>query len=167
MELTAQIHANGTPQQVLGALADREFIAFATERAGMRLVSTDIEQLDSGAITLVVRRAATSDLIPANFRSFVGSDIELRQTEAWAESIPEGATTRHGTFDIEIVGAPVRIAGRSTIAEESGQSVLRYEGEVKASIPLFGATIEKAVGQVVEQVLASQSNLVNEWLARG
>jgi hypothetical protein len=45
--------------------------------------------------------------------------------------------------------------------------VLRYEGEVNASIPLFGATIEKAVGQVVEQVLASHSKLVNEWLARG
>lgn len=164
MQMSATIRVAAPAEQTLEILANEAFIAFATGRSDMHLLSIDIDRLDSGALTSVVRRNAKSDLIPSNFRSLVGAEIELRQTEAWAEAIPVGGVTRHGTFDLEIVGAPVRISGRTSITENNGESVLVYSGDIVASIPLFGATIEKAVGGAVQEVLNAQERLLDEWL---
>jgi class 3 adenylate cyclase len=164
MQLTATLNVEASPEQVLAVISDPVFIAFASERAKMRLIDVDVNQLDSGALTLVIRRTAEADMIPANFRSFVGSQLELRQTEAWAEPIPHDSSERYGTFDLEVVGAPVRIAGRIKLSAADRGSVLTYSGEVSASIPLFGATIEKAVGKAITEVLESEEELINNWI---
>lgn len=164
MQMSANIRVAVPASQALEILTNEAFIAYATTRADMQLVSIDVARLPSGALTSVVRRNAKSDLIPANFRSLVGAQIELRQTEAWAEPIPDNSLTRHGTFDLEIVGAPVRISGRTTITESEGECELVYSGDIVASVPLFGATIEKAVGGAVQEVLNAQERLLNEWI---
>ena len=148
----------------LNVLSNEAFIAYASDRAQMKLVSVDVNRLDSGGFTSVVRREAKPDLIPANFRSFVGATIELRQTEAWAEPVAGDEGRRFGTFDLEIVGAPVRISGRVALTEADGASQLVYSGDIVASVPLFGSTIEKAVGGAVQDVLSGQQALIEEWL---
>lgn len=165
MQMTATINVAAAPDKVLAVVSDPVFLAYSSEQAKMKLLDADVNRLDNGAFTMVIRRTAQNDIIPPTFRSFVGAELELRQTEAWAEPIPEGNTERFGTFDLEVVGAPVRIAGRVRLSGTADGSSLVYSGDVKASVPLFGATIEKAVGEAIVKVLESEERLIGDWIS--
>lgn len=164
MQMTATINVAATPAEVLAVISDPVFLAYSSEQAKMQLLDADVNKLESGAVTMVIRRSAQNDIIPPTFRSFVGAQIELRQTEAWAEPIPADSPERFGTFDLEITGAPVRIAGRVKLSQTPLGSSLVYSGDVNASVPLFGATIEKAVGEAIVKVLESEERLIESWL---
>lgn len=168
MQMSATITVAASAQDAIDVLAHEPFIAFASERSNMKVVSIVVDRLADGAVTSVVRREVKSDIIPANFRSFVGATIELRQTEAWAEEGAGGNAKRFGTFDLEIVGAPVRISGSMTLAQTDpavATSELQYSGDIVCSIPFLGASIEKAVGGVIQEVLKAQGQLIDEWIA--
>ncbi len=151
----------------MNALSSEEYIRFVAERTEMRTLSVEAIELEDGAVTIVSIRAMKSDMIPANFRSFVGDELEIRQTEAWASAQPADDDEYHrvGTFALEIAGAPVRISGDVTLQGTREDALLTYSGDVVASIPLFGSMIESAVAQSIGAVLAGQRDLLTEWLS--
>ena len=77
------------------------------------------------------------DQIPAQLRSLVGARIDVRQVEAWDEPDEDG---RHGTVVVEVVGAPVRLTGRTSLRAVTPYAcTLSYDGELRAAVPLFEA----------------------------
>ncbi len=164
MHLNVVLNYDLSVDEVVDLQCDEGFLQFKADETKTVLLAADVIRHDGGAVTSAVRRTMTSDLIPANLRAFVGNQLEVRQTEAWAE--PElSPGTRHGTFALEITGAPVRISGSMTVRAADAGAVLEYAGDVVASVPLFAATVETAVGQAITQVLVDEEALARQWLA--
>jgi hypothetical protein len=67
---------------------------------------------------------------------------------------------------VEIAGAPVRLTGTVTLAPEGTDgAVLTYDGELKASVPLFASAVEQAAAGAVRSALQSEQDAGARWLA--
>jgi hypothetical protein len=117
-----------------------------------------------GAFTVTTRRTMPTTEIPAAYRSLVGSSLEVRQVEAW--EVPAADGSRRGTLSLEVTGAPVRVTGSLVLGPApGGRSVESFSGEIKASVPFVGKTIEKAVAGNVHHVVAVERAAAERWLA--
>ena len=150
--------------EVVELLVNKEFLQFKAKKSHTELLTADIIRHDDGALTSAVRRTMAAELIPANLQAFVGNQLEVRQTEAWAEAALSPGQ-RHGTFALEITGAPVRMSGNMVVRPNIGGSTLEYNGDVVAAVPLFASTVESAVGQAITKVLQSEGEYAKQWLA--
>lgn len=163
MDIT-HLHNFDAPLTVVAALFANE--GFAQARAeGTGAVSADpivAGDLDSG-FSVSVRQSVPASSIPAEFRSFIGSDLDVRYTEAWE---PQKDEARDGTFAVEILGAPGHAAGKLRIEADGEITRFAAVGAVKAGVPLIGAMIEKAVGSAVLKAMQHQLAIADEWLAR-
>jgi Protein of unknown function (DUF2505) len=60
----------------------------------------------------------------------------------------------------------VRLTGTVTLSPDGADgSVLVYDGELKASVPLFGAVIEQAAVGAVRSALEAEQDAGARWLA--
>ena len=158
LELAADVDTAGR------MVADREYAEEKGRAMGAVEQHVDVVGDPAGAFTVTARRGLPTDDIPAHVRPFVGQQLDVRQIEAW--EAPSGGE-RHGTVAVEITGAPVRLTGTMVLAPAGdGASTLTYDGELKASIPLFGAAVEQAAGQAIEAGLVAEGRVAADWIAR-
>ncbi len=147
---------------VAAMLADPAYARARVEASGAAVEQADVTGAVDGAFTVATRRSLPTDQIPAQARSFVGSTLEVRQVEAW--EAPEGGV-RRGSVVVEISGTPVRLTGTVALEPDGpGASVLTYDGQLKASIPLFGAAVEQAAAGAVRSALAAEQAAGTRWL---
>ncbi|MCA5892796.1 DUF2505 domain-containing protein [Isoptericola sp. NEAU-Y5] len=165
MHLTVELTYPADADAVAAMLADESFVRWRAERAGPgRVEQVDVAGDPAGGFTVSVRRTLPTDLIPAQARPLVGDHLEVRQAEAW-----EGAASgpRVGTVAVEIAGTPVRVTGRVVLEQlPDGDTRQVYEVEVRASIPLFGATVADAAARAVRTTLEAEGAAGREWLER-
>lgn len=153
------------PVDLAGAgrmLADPSYVRAKVAATG----DTDGEVVVAGTpdegFTVTTRRSLPTDQIPPQLRSLVGARIDVRQAEAWDEPDVDG---RHGTVVVEVVGAPVRLTGRTSLRAVSPYAcTLTYDGELRASVPLFGAAVEKAAAAAVREALSAEQAVATRWL---
>ena len=166
MHLTVELTYPASVDDVVGMLADESFVRWRAQRSagGGTVEQADVTGSPEAGFTVAVRRTLPTDMIPAQVRPFVGAQLEVRQAEAW--EAPTGAR-RVGTVALEITGAPVRVTG--TVALEplpQGGGVRQvYDGEVRASVPLFGAVVAEAAADAVRTTLEAEGRAGREWLA--
>lgn len=143
-------------------LADEAFIEFRGNATEARIEDTVVTGSPAGEFTVTTRRSLPAEMIPTQMRPFVGSRLEIRQVEAWGQ---ETNGSRTGTIVLEITGTPVRMTGQVRLEPhpESG-SVLSYEGDLKASIPLFASTIEQAAADAVKSTIEQEAAAARDWL---
>ncbi|WP_448061666.1 DUF2505 domain-containing protein [Cellulomonas hominis] len=150
-------------------LADPAYVHEKVAASGARDPQVDVVPGENGAFTVTVRRSLPTDQIPTNLRGFVGSHLDVRQIEAWGGPDPDGS--RRGTVAVEIAGAPVRMTGTlalSPVAGPGGPSAattITYDGELKASVPLFGGAVEDAAAGAIRSTLAQEEVVSGAWLA--
>ena len=164
MHLTVELTYPASVDEVATMLADESFVRW---RAGRRADGGTVEQADvtgtpETGFTVAVRRTLPTDLIPAHARPFVGSEVEIRQAEAWE---PPAGERRVGTVAVEIPGAPVRVTGTVCLEPLPGGGTRHvYDGDVRASVPLFASVIEEATAGAVRSTLESEGDAVRQWL---
>lgn len=145
-------------------LADPAYAAAKLRAAGAAEQHVDVTGSADGSFTVTTRRALPTGQIPAHLRSFVGDRIDVRQVEAWEAAAPDGS--RAGTVVVEIAGAPVRVTGRTTLAPVGPDATrITYDGEVRASVPLFAAAVEEAAASAVRAALREEEGMAARWLA--
>jgi hypothetical protein len=146
-------------------LADVGYTRARVEASGSRVEQADVTGSAHGPLTVTTRRSLPTDQIPAQARSFVGSTLEVRHVEAWEAPTGDDGT-RHGTVVVEISGAPVRLTGTVTLSPDGTDgSRITYDGELKASVPLFGSAIEQAAVGAVRSALQAEQEAGARWLA--
>lgn len=157
------------PTDVDGAarlLADPAYVHAKVRASGALEQQVDVTGDAAGAFTVTTRRALPTTQIPAHLATLVGDRIDVRQVEAWEAPAPDGS--RAGTVVVEIAGAPVRVTGRtSLVATGTGASRVTYDGEVRATVPLFAAAVEEAAGTAVRAALRDEGAVAARWLAGG
>ena len=163
MHLSATLHYDADVSRVGVMLADPEFVAAKLRASGALSQDAAVVGDPGQAFTVTTRRSMPTDQIPAQFRSFVGSTVEVRHVEAW--EAPAGGE-RRGTVVIEILGAPVRYTGRLHLSgTDGGGATLVVDGDLKASVPLFAATVEEAASGAVRAAIAAEQDAGTAWLA--
>jgi hypothetical protein len=145
VHLTVELSYPASVDDVVAMLADESFVRWRAERSagGGTVEQADVTGSVEAGFTVAVRRTLPTDMIPPQVRPFVGTQLELRQAEAWEAR--SDVARRVGTVALEITGAPVRVTG--TIALEplpEGGVRQVYDGEVRASVPLFGSVVAEA-----------------------
>jgi Protein of unknown function (DUF2505) len=166
VHLTVELTFPANVEDVAAMLANEEFVRWRAERStgGGEVEQADVTGSPESGFTVAVRRTLPTDLIPVQARPFVGSQLEVRQAEAW--EAPSG-DRRVGTVALEIAGAPVRVTGTISLeATPDGGTRQVYVGVVHASMPLFSAVIEEATAGAVRSTLTAEGEAGREWLAR-
>lgn len=166
MRITATIDYPGSPEQVAQMLANPEYLRSRVTLGGATLEQADVVGGASGEFTATTRGRVPSETIPQHMRGFVGNSLEIRQVEAWQPA--DGQGRRIGTVVIEISGAPVRLTGtRRLVPSADGQSCTDHiEGELKASVPLLGPSIEQAAAPAVYAAIDAERKAASAWLTK-
>lgn len=171
MHLTVDLTYPASRDEVAAMLADERFVRWRSERTvgagtpgGGTVAQADVTGSTRNGFTVVVRRTLDTDQIPAQARALVGNSLEIRQAEAW-EAEADGQ--RLGTLSVEIIGAPVRISGTVRLASlpDGAGTSLTYDGDVRATVPLFGTVVEDAAARAVRTALEAEAEAGRAWLA--
>lgn len=151
------------PDAALAALRDPALHERTAAAAGIHRIETVSDEDATGRLIISVRRLVPTDEIPAQARAFVGSNLELRQIDAWnAPSQPGG--DRDATVVVEVTGAPVKAAGTAQLtAHGSDASVLSYELDITCSLPFIGKSVETAAGDVLRAAAEVQQATLATW----
>ncbi|PRZ06506.1 uncharacterized protein DUF2505 [Isoptericola sp. CG 20/1183] len=163
MHLTVEQIYPADVSAVAAMLSDAEFVRWRGRRRDAGAAShVDVSGDPASGFTVSLRRTLPTDLIPAQVRQLVGDHLEVRQAEAW-EPVRDG---RHvGTVAVEIAGAPVRMTGSLRLEPTADGSTRQvYDGEVRANLPLFAATVEEAAAGAVRRTLEAEERAGREWL---
>lgn len=163
MEFSTEVVFQASAPRVAEMFETEEYVQEKIRASGATSGSVEILPLDDGAVTVTTRRQLPTTDIPSSYRSLVGNSLEVREIDAW--EAPEADGRRRGTIVLEVTGAPVRVTGTLDLTpRSSGESVLRIEGEIKASIPFFGKSVEKAIAGNVERAADVEREVGRRWL---
>lgn len=162
LQLAATFHYDAPLRRVAEMFADERFVTARIRATGALSYQVDIVGTAAESFTVTTRRRMPVTDIPAQFRSLVGSTLEVRQVDAWE---PPGTGERHGTVVFEITGTPVRLTGKMLLRESDGTTTAHLTGDLRANLPLFGAAVESAVADAVRLALATEAQVGQDWLA--
>lgn len=128
--------------QATGALSSTTTV---TESAGATEVVTDEEQKVVG--------------VPGFAKKFVGDSTRAIKTLRWSNDT--------ASFVVETPGKPTSLSGTATLASLGDSTTLRYDLEVKASVPLIGGKLEKLVADLTVEGFGKEEATGVAWLAGG
>ena len=111
-------------------------------RAGGALAHDVTITPDGAGMTVVVDQTLPADGIPAFATKFVGSEIQVVQTETWT-------SPREAALDLVIPGKPGHLRGTITLTESGTETVEAVAGDLKVSIPLVGGKLESLIADLL------------------
>lgn len=155
MRLRHRITYDAPPADVLAMLHDGAYWDRVAEATGARDNSTAVSS-SGGTTTVVVDQLQEVVGVPAFARKLVGDSTRAIKTQAWT-----GPT---GTFEVATPGKPTSISGHATVSESGAGSVLDYDLDVKASVPLVAGKLEKLVVELTVEGFEKEAAVGAAWL---
>lgn len=95
--------------------------------------------------------------VPSFAKKFVGETTRAIKTLAWS-----GDTAK---FVVETPGKPTSLSGTATLSSSGSSTTLRYDLDVKASVPLIGGKLEKLVAELTTDGFGKEQSAGTAWLA--
>jgi carbon monoxide dehydrogenase subunit G len=136
MRLRHELRYDAPLDDVLAMLTDPAYwdrVAQATDAISS---TTTVEQV--GADTRVRTDQEQRVVgVPSFAKKFVGESTRALKQQTWS-----GSTS---TFEVQTPGKPTHLAGQATLAAAGEGTVLTYDLEIRASVPLVGGKLEKLV----------------------
>jgi hypothetical protein len=155
MHLRHQLRYDAPAGEVRAMLTDPAYwdrVAVATDAISS---TTTVEQV--GADTRVRTDQDQRVVgVPSFAKKFVGDSTRAIKLQTWT-----GSTS---TFEVQTPGKPTHIAGAARLTEEGGATVLTYDLEVRASVPLVGGKLEKLVGDYTVAGFEKEREVGAAWL---
>ena len=164
MRLSAEIRYDADPATVIAMLTDADFQERKCAATGALDHEVEIEEYDDDSAAIRTSRTMPTDQVPDFVRTFVGQTLTVVQVDDWQPATPDGS--REGTVVVEIKGAPVRLAAAMTLRADGAGTRQTIDGDVKASVPLIGGRIEKAIEPALQAAIRVEQREGRTWLAR-
>jgi carbon monoxide dehydrogenase subunit G len=156
MKLRHDLAYDAAPPAVLAMLTDPAFwdlVAVANEA----ISSTATVEDDGGATRIVVDSEQAVVGVPGFAKKFVGESTRAITTQVWSGN--------EAAFTVDAPGKPTSINGRATLVPKGEGSVLTYDLDVKASVPLIGGKLEKLVVELTTAGFEKERAVGAAWLA--
>ncbi len=163
MHVEAEITYEAGPAEVAAMLADQAFVERKCDRMGALQRSVEMSGDVTGPFTATSSRTMPTTDFPDVARKFVGETVTIKQVDAW--QAPEADGSREGTVDVEIMGAPLRVKGTMRLSPSGTGTLQTVDGELKASVPLIGGSLEKAAHPAIMSAIRKEQQVGREWLA--
>ena len=162
MKISETITYAAPPETVYAMVTDVAFQERKCVEAHAHRHEAAVSPAGDGA-RVVTKRDLPADDLPDFARSIVGSTLSVTETYEWGAAAGDGS--RRGTLTVEVAGAPVAMRSTVRLAASGGGSEISIEGDLKASIPLFGGKVEKAAAPAVLDAIRSEQRTGQAWLA--
>ena len=146
---------------VAAMLADEEFVRRRAEATGPLQQTTEVTR-DGETFTVTTKLQMPTTMVPAKYRSFAPSSLNVTLIEAWGAPA-DGVRTSTCTVDIQ--GVPAKVRGTQRLAPSAGGCTETYDGEVTASIPLVGKKMEQMAVAAVDKIVQVERRIALEYLA--
>jgi hypothetical protein len=163
VRLSAEIRYDADPATVFAMLADPDFQERKCAATGAIDHEVEIEEYDDGGAAIRTQRTMPTDNIPDFVRTFVGQTLTVVQVDDWQPAAADGS--REGTTVVEIKGSPVRLAAAMTLGPDGAGSRQTIDGDLKASVPIVGGRIEKAIEPALQAAIRVEQREGRTWLA--
>jgi uncharacterized protein DUF2505 len=163
VRVTAEIRYPATPDDVFTMLTDKTFQDRKLSQTGALSWKVEVHPDGAGGAVVTSSRALPTDQVPDAFRTLVGQQITITQTETWAAASPDGGRT--GSLVVEVAGAPVRMNATLSLSASGAGTVELVDGELKARVPLIGGRIERAAEPAVRAAIDAEKRIGQAWLA--
>lgn len=123
-------------------------------------LSSKTSVTESGsAVELVTEEEQKVVGVPGFAKKFVGESTRSIKTIRWS-----GDTA---SLAIETPGKPTSLSGSATLSSSGSTTTLRYDLDVKASVPLIGGKLEKLVADLTVEGFGKEHAAGVAWLAGG
>lgn len=165
MRLTDEIRYEADHASVFAMITDADFQERKCAATGALESEVEIERFADGGATIRTQRKMPTEQVPDFARAFVGARVLIVQVDDWTAPGPDGA--REGTVVVEIRGAPVRFAGSLTLGPAAGDgrgTVEFIDGDIKASVPLIGGRLERALEPALKAAIRVEEREGRAWL---
>ncbi|MCC2592797.1 DUF2505 domain-containing protein [Tessaracoccus sp. OS52] len=156
MQLTYHHTYNGTPEQVVALMRNKDFIADVAKHAGATSHEVTVEG------TVVTLRMSLP--VPGEVARFVGKDVNMVQRFEWGS--PQADGTSRGNVDVDVKGMPINVAAVAVLKPLGEATAGDYSGDLNVKLPLVGGKVEKMVAPFIEKAFAGIERRAQEWLAR-
>jgi hypothetical protein len=155
IESRTQIPA--TVQQVFDLRTSERWVALKRERLndGSALVSRT-ERPDGGVDFSVSRELPSG--VPGFLEKFLPKEGKAVQNESWGP--PDANGVCHGTWSVDIPGAPAKLGGDSTLEPSGDGSVQVIRGTAKVGVPIIGGKAESFIVEMTEKLMAKEAELM-------
>lgn len=163
MRITETITYAAPPETVYAMVTDEAFQQRKCIEAGAHRHEAAVSAVGDGAHRVVTKRDLPADDLPDFAKSIVGSTLSVTETYEWGAASADGS--RSGTLTVEVAGAPVTMRSSVRLAPSAGGTAISIDGDLKASIPLFGGKVEKAAAPAVVDAIRSEQRTGRAWLA--
>jgi hypothetical protein len=156
MKLHHELCYAAPPADVLAMLTTPAFWDRVAEATGA-LSSTATVETEGEATTVVVDQQQQVVGVPSFAKKFVGDSTRAITTQVWRGL--------QASYVVETPGKPTSIAGTATLTASGDGSVLVYDLDVKASVPLIGGKLEKLVVELTGEGYDKEQGVGSAWLA--
>ncbi len=164
MDVSADIsYPAASPDETFAMLMDPDFRRAVCEATGALDYDVDVDEHEDGSARVSVTRTMPAD-VPDFMKAFIGDTVRIRQTETW--DAPDASGGRAADLVVEISGQPAKMLGSIVLATDGVGSLERIRGDVKVSIPFFGAKVEPEFAKGIVAAAAEEQRTGSTWLAR-
>ncbi|MCW2753351.1 MAG: Polyketide cyclase / dehydrase and lipid transport [Marmoricola sp.] len=156
MKLRHELTFDATPDAVVAMLTDPAYwdkVAVATSA----ISSTATSESNGDTTTVVVDQLQKVVGVPGFAKKFVGDSTRAITTQVWTGS--------SASYVVETPGKPTSIKGTMSVSAKGPGSVLLYDLDVKASVPLIGGKLESLVAELFTDGLGKEQTAGAAWLA--
>lgn len=125
---------------VFDLLCDPDFLVERSIAIGELSADAEVEEDDSGKITVRMRREVKQEL-PAFLAKLFSPQQTITMTDEWRLV----GSNYVGKGDFEVVGQPVNVKTEMTLKPQGNGCVLSIKYKPTAKIPLIGGKVEKFI----------------------
>lgn len=164
MRITETVDHHASPDEIFAMFSDVSYQQLKCERSGAVDHDVVVEVDDQGGTIIVTTRKMPTDNFPEFARKFVGDTVTVIEKQEWDAPTDDGE--REAALTVEIPSTPVQLTGAARLTPHGEGTQQVVDGELKASIPLLGSKIEKAVAPILIKAIRMEGPLGEKWRAQ-
>ncbi|MGB8384200.1 MAG: DUF2505 domain-containing protein [Dermatophilaceae bacterium] len=150
-----------SPDEVFVMMTDEEFIERKCAAQHATNYSAAVE-LDGDEAIAIAKRELPTRGFPDFLRSLVGNSILVVETVQWSGARASGARTARLT--VTMGSAPIGLTGTITLEPGGLGTIVTYDADLKARVPLVGGKVEQAAKPTLLTGMRKEFETGQAWL---
>jgi hypothetical protein len=161
-DLTFRTELPATVEDVFALRTGQRWVDLKAEKLGDGSATVSRTERPDGGVDFSVSRELPKG-VPGFLEKFLPKDGKAVQNESWGA--PDAAGVCHGSWSVDIPGAPAKLGGTSTLEPTSTGSVQTIVGTAKVSVPIIGGKAEQFIVDMTKKLMAKEADLMVETLS--
>jgi hypothetical protein len=161
-DLTFRTDIPATVEEVFALRTSQRWVDLKADHLNDGSTMVRRQERADGGVDFSVSRDLPSG-VPGFLEKFLPKEGKAVQNEEWGP--PDAAGVCHGTWSVDIPGAPAKLGGTSTLEPTSTGSVHTILGTAKVSIPIVGGKAEQFIVDMTKKLMGREAELMVETLS--